>query len=397
MFMYHGIDTGMNQENGPDLKKVLFVVTKSNFGGAQRYVFDIATSLPKDRFEAVVVAGSAQGTSAAGELFTRLAHAGIRTIYLPEMQRDMSILDVRVFAALWRVMRRERPDAVHLNSSKAGGLGALAARLALVPRIIFTAHGWAFREARNPLSRLLIYKASLFTAFLCHRVICLSHYDMRAFSRLPFVGKKMVLVQSGIRGAGMALTREQARKELGGGWQNAIWIGSIGELTYNKNIRTALDALALARKSDDRLYYVVIGDGEQRDQLRRYAERKEIDRYVHFAGSIKDAARLMPAFDIFLLPSRKEGLPYVLLEAAHARIPVVASTVGGIPELIENGVSGALCEPSDTMGIADCLVELAADSALRERFSNALYERAVSDYSISRMIERTATLYLART
>lgn len=392
MFMYHGIDPDMNQESAPARKKVLYVVTKSNFGGAQRYVFDLATSLPKDAYEVVVAAGAAQGSREAGELLARLTHAGIRTVFVPQMQRDVSIIDFSVFRALLRLMKHEKPDVVHLNSSKAGAIGSLAARIARVPRIVFTVHGWAFREARNPLSRLLIYKVSLLTALFCHRVLCVTQFDMRVFAGFPLIGAKFVLVRNGVDLTQPFMSRDEAQKELGGA-RDGIWIGSIGELTYNKNIKTALDALVLARKSEPRLFYTVIGDGEQREQLARYAARKQLAQHVHFAGYKADAARLLPAFDIFLLPSRKEGMPYVLLEAARAQIAVVAASVGGIPELVESGVSGALCEPTDTMGIADSIVELATDSALRERFSRALAQKVEHEHSLPRMLSGTAAQY----
>lgn len=394
IWMYHGIDAGMNQETSAGRKKVLYIVTKSNFGGAQRYVCDLAISLPKDQYEVVVAAGPGQGSALAGDLFSRLSQAGIRTVFIPQMQRDVSIADWGTFSSLYRLIGAERPDVVHLNSSKAGGLGALAARLRGVPRILFTVHGWAFREARNPLSRLLIYKVSALTVLLCHAVICISEFDRSAFAHFPLLKNKLRLVRTGIRGGETALSRESARKQLAGtSHAQDIWVGSIGELTFNKNIRGALDALVLARHTDTRLYYTVIGSGEQAEKLAAYATRRGLGDSVHFAGQIPDAARLLSAFDILLLPSRKEGLPYVLLEAALARVPIVATDVGGISELIQNGKSGALCNDGDTMGMADSLVELAADTTLRERFANALQEKVATEYSLERMARETAALY----
>ncbi len=132
-------------------RKILLVVTKGNWGGAQRYVYDLATELPVDQFEPVVVAGAGHA------LPTRLAAAGIRTIALPKLERDINWRqEAATLAALVKIFWRERPSVVHLNSSKIGGLGALAARLALVPRIIFTAHGWPFHEARPGLNLRLV-------------------------------------------------------------------------------------------------------------------------------------------------------------------------------------------------------------------------------------------------
>ena len=143
-------------EHDEEKLKILFIITKSNFGGAQRYVYDIATHLPKDKFEATVALGG------SGVLKDKLEATGIRTIALPDLERDISVVkEWRAFVNIFKAIKETEPDIVHLNSSKAGALGALAARLynlflklskrdlQLGIKIIFTAHGWAFKEKRN--------------------------------------------------------------------------------------------------------------------------------------------------------------------------------------------------------------------------------------------------------
>src|SRR3989344_3575655 len=140
-------------------KKVLFLITKGNFGGAQRYVYDLATSLPKTKYEAVVACGPASAEASAGKggLAYALQEQGIRVIILDKLERDMKVSnDWQVLRSFIKLFKEERPDIIHLNSSKAGGLGALAGRLAKVPRIIFTAHGWAFNESRNSIEKRVI-------------------------------------------------------------------------------------------------------------------------------------------------------------------------------------------------------------------------------------------------
>ena len=131
-------------------KKILFVITKSNWGGAQRYVYDLATHLPKEEFEvAVAFGGTGEVGASAGLLEVRLREAGVRIIFLTTFARDIGILrEFSAFFELLRTIRAENPDVLHLNSSKAGGLGALSGRIAGLRRIIFTAHGFAPNELR---------------------------------------------------------------------------------------------------------------------------------------------------------------------------------------------------------------------------------------------------------
>ena len=157
-------------------KKCLLVITKSNWGGAQRYVYNLATALPREEYAvSVALGGTGVADSAPGELAQKLAAAKIPTHHVAAFARDVSATsDVRAFFELLALLRRERPDVVHLNSSKAGGVGALAARIAGVKKIIFTSHGLAWDEDRSPRAKKLIKLFSWCTFILCHRVIVIT-------------------------------------------------------------------------------------------------------------------------------------------------------------------------------------------------------------------------------
>src|SRR3989344_5707607 len=153
-------------------KKLLFLITKATWGGAQRYVFDLATHLPSDQFDVTVAYG--QG----GKLQKMLGEKNIETYHIAALGRDIALFsDIASFFQIFRLLRQARPDVLHVNSSKAAALGALAARLVGVRRIIFTAHGWPFKEARNVIAAALIYLVSWFTAFLSHTTIVVSKTD----------------------------------------------------------------------------------------------------------------------------------------------------------------------------------------------------------------------------
>jgi len=152
--------------------KILYLITKSNWGGAGRYVYDLTTSLPEDKFDVVVALGG------EGLLKQRLEEKGVRVITVKSLERNVSILkEFSALFELYSLFEKERPDVVHLNSSKAGGLGAFAARLSGIPRIVFTAHGWAFGEKRFLLHQWLIWMASLATQVFSHVTIAVSTYD----------------------------------------------------------------------------------------------------------------------------------------------------------------------------------------------------------------------------
>ncbi len=300
-------------------KKVLFVITKATAGGAQRYVYDLATSLP-DTFEPVVAYGE------RGRLAEKLQEAGVRTIEVPFLGRDVSILDdVRALFALLRIVRSERPALVHLHSSKAAALGALAARLTATPSIC-TVHGWPFKERRSSLARAAIRAASWATALLSTRTVVASRSDKKLADMMPLIGAKTSCIDTGMR-APVFLDRNEARRALDIP-DDAFAIGSIAELTPNKGIRYAIEATALLKKSGmSDIRYIVIGDGEERRALEELARERGVSDIVSFRGFVEHAASVLKAFDLYLLPSIKEGMPYVILEAVCAGLPVVATRV----------------------------------------------------------------------
>lgn len=376
-------------------KKILFVITKSNFGGAQRYVYEIATGLPKNDFEVVVAFGG------SGLLKEKLVGAHIDTLPIKSFDRDINIKkECRSVFELAHIIRSLRPDVVHLNSSKAGGTGALVARLMGVPNIIFTAHGWPFRESRNWLWKSVVWFFSYVTVILTHHTIVVSEHDVRNH-HMPFVTQKITHIGNAMTPIPF-LTRAEAQSFIIKKISfvpppDALWIGTIGEYTRNKNLLVSIEAVHRAREQYGlNLLYILIGiDGEERPRLEEYIRVHNLSTCVFLAGFIDDARNYLKAFDLFMLPSRKEGLPYAILEAGVAGLPCIASNVGGIPEIIDEGISGLLIDPQEVNSFVRALASLARSPAERSRYGRALQKKIMSEFNTTTMITQTVALYRA--
>lgn len=372
--------------------KVLFVITKSNFGGAQKYVFDLATGLPKDRFEVVVALGG------SGILIQKLHAEHIRVLPIFSLARDVNPWsDVVAFFELWGMFRGEKPDVVHLNSAKAGGVGALAARLAGVPKIIFTAHGWAFNEERPLWQKLIIKFFSWITILLSRETIAVSEAVKNNPKNWPFVEGKITVIKNGIKEPEFH-PRETARQRIFAKAnihipEDAFVVGTIAELHKSKGLTYAIEAVAKLIPQNPNLYYFIIGGGEEKERLDALVGLSGLQGRVFLLGFVEDAGRFLQAFDLFLLPSLTEALGLVLLEAGLAKLPVVASRVGGIPEVIEDGKTGLLVPSRDPEAIAKAIQTLIADRALTKRFGETLRERVLTDFSLSRVLKNTISLY----
>lgn len=380
-------------------KKILYVITKSNWGGAQRYVYDIVTNLPPKKFDVSVVFGG------EGELAIKLKEAGIRTIALKRLQRNIGIInDIASFFSLIKIFSKEKPDIIHLNSSKAGGLGGLAGRLAGVKKIIFTAHGWAFNEERDAISKFLILCASWLTVALSHKTIAVSDYDRGQAERMLFLKNKIVRIHNGIgkiKFVAKRTARENLLGERAGALRKALWIGTIAELHKNKGLSYAIKAIALLKakvrpspSGEGRTFaFVVIGEGEERVALETLIRETHLEHEVFLVSKRENAATFLHAFDIFILPSIKEGLPYVILEAGVAKLPVVGSAVGGIPETIQDMKSGILVKSKQEEEIALALKFLVVNKDKRSEFGNILKEKVLQDFSLFQMVQGTVKLY----
>lgn len=369
-------------------KKILCVITKSNFGGAQKYVYDLATSMPRDQFDVTVALGG------NGILKQKLDERGVRTVVIPSLERDAAPLkDLGVFFLLIRIFKKERPDIVHLNSSKIGGLGSFAARISGIPKIIFTVHGLPLNEPRFSRLRLIVAFLSWLSCIFSNSIIAVSSADFKIIKKWPGLGKKVCRISNGIKPFEL-LTRENARALLasrcGLKEKEGLWVGTIAELHANKGLIYLLKGFK-GIKNQSRL--LIVGSGEEEKKLKKYAQKERLGDRVSFVGFIDEAEKILPAFDIFVLPSLKEGLPYVILEAGFAGLPIVATTIGGIPEIIENQKNGILIPPKDRAALTRALSLLIQRKDLRDEYGREISKKIKEKFSFEDMFEKTAAFY----
>lgn len=372
--------------------KILYLITKSNFGGAQKYVYELAVEMKKQGFEVSVACGG------RGELVDKLNTAGITTYEVYGFQRDISIFkEVKAFLSLIKIIRQVRPDIIHLNSAKASLMGSFIARLFRIPNIVFTAHGWPFLEPRSKTWRILAWLGSYLTSLMSHQIINVSQFDYRQ-SRMVGIKNKSVIIPTAISEFPL-LDREEARQILVGETiteqhRSNLWLVSVAELNHNKNHLTAIDAVAEFNSTHaNKIYYTIIGSGELDQVLREQVNLKGLTDYIQFLNYVEEAPKYLLAFDVFLLPSKKEGLPYALLEAGLAGLPCIASRVGGIPEIISDRESGLLTDANNHMTIVTALDLLINHPDQRFLYSENLKQDIKTKFNFTKMVDETKNVY----
>ena len=368
------------------------MITKSNFGGAQRYVFDLAIGARDAGYEACVALGG------DGILAEKLRNAGIRTVAIGALGRDINpMLDLAALRELVNLFKNEAPDVVHLNSSKVGVLGSLAAWWTCVPKVLFTSHGWAFNDPRlSFFVRALAYPLHIATIFLCDAVIAVSQKTRAQIAWFPFTKRKIVVIRNGVETTGI-LERESACKEIcthiKTDAHDSFLIGALSELHPVKGLSYLIGAIKTVRVKHKDVVLVVFGEGGQREQLQKQIEDSNLEGAVILAGFHTNAPMLLRGFDLFVLPSLSEALGYAALEAGLAELPVVATAVGGTPEVIENNTTGTLVPPKNSAALAQAINTYYEDPGLRKAHAYALHKKVSEKFTLKEMLRNTLALY----
>ena len=360
---------------------------------------DLATALPSSDFDVLVAAGG------SGPLFEKLESSGIKTVKIKFLERDINLAkEVLSLVSLFKILKSERPDIVHLNSSKIGAVGAVTVWLHKLKnksnaKTIFTVHGWAFNEDRGFLPKIMIFLSQWLTSFLCDKVIVISKHDYRQALKMPLISQeKFSLIPLGINiPENSFLQKDRSRKLISkmiGGeiMKDDIVVGAISELTKNKGLDYLIGAVKNLKISRPDIKCVIIGDGEERESLRNRINSLDLENTVYLTGFLKNACSYLKSFDVFAMPSLKEGLPYVLLEAMSAGLPVAATSVGGVPDMIEHGKGGYLVGPKNQAAFAEALEKTLSVKNSRA-VKNTHSEKLRTKFSVGKMLSSTANLY----
>jgi len=364
------------------------------WGGAQKYVFDLATNLPKDKYSVTVLSGG------NGPLITRLVAAGIPVTTIPTLKRDVGFFaEIASAWAIFRAVRQLRPKIFHANGSKGATLGIVAAKLARPSvRTIWSTHGVPVMEDRPLWQRALILLSIYIARPFTSHVIAISARDEAVLREFHIASRRnttLIPIALDIKGLTF-LERDLARLRIAeriGANIEGLAIGAIAEYTKNKGLTYLLDALVALKTRGLAPTTVLIGWGDDEKKLRDLVAQNGLSSQAYLLPSTGKDAELLKAFDVFALTSVKEGLPYTLLEAGAASLAVVATRVGGVPDIVSNAHEGVLVEPKDVPAITDALERVLRDDALRQSLGVNLYTRVTSLFSLESEVRDTARCY----
>ena len=376
---------------GPHPRRVR-VLTLIDFmgtnGGAEGLALSVATRLDPARFESTLCVSRwplpGPPSAAAGAALEQLSASGVRLFGL----RRRGKVDVWVWARLVRYLRRERIDVLHAHKFGANVWGTLLGRLARVPVVLAHEHTWSFEG--KPLRRFLDREV---VARGADRFIAVSREDQRRMIEIEHIDPRRTLfIPNGVHSLPAPSGRD-VRAELGIRPGAAV-IGVVGVLRPQKAHHVLLRAAALLVESWPEVHVLIVGDGPERASLERLTAELGLQDTVRFLGSRTDVPDVLCALDIAVCCSDFEGSPLAVMEYMDAALPVVATEVGGLPDLIEPGVHGLLVPPSDPAALAEALATLLGDPHGARAMGERGRQRRRAEFDIDVLVRRLEHLYL---
>ena len=363
--------------------KVLHVLTKL-WGGAAGNTLFSASGMDPDRYEVWIVA------SPGGHLWEQAEKAGIRTVRIDHLSEVISPLeDLKALIQLVRLMRRERFAVVHTHMTKGGILGRLAARLAGVPVVVHTFHGFSFHEFMSPRRRTTYVRLERFVSRMAHRYVAVAPQVARE-------AVEMRLARPGtVRVIPSAIPLDEMPRASDGSIRSELGIppgvpivGTVGRIVPQKAPLDFVRMAALVARSGRDVRFVMVGDGSfEHDGLEAEArdEAHRLDVDIIFTGFRDDATRFTASFDVFVISSLYEGLGRSLTEALALGRPVVATAVNGVPDLVEHGSTGLLAAPGDPASQARAVEWLLDHPEEAQRMGEQGQARVLGTFDVSAM------------
>ena len=382
-------------DDGPERIRVMRIISRMNIGGPAVHVVLLNAGLDPQKYDCLLVTGS-EGVS-EGSLRDLAESRHLRLVVIPQLGREISPRsDFLTLLKLYRLMRRERPHIVHTHTAKAGFVGRIAARLAGVPVVLHTFHGHVFHGYFSPAKTRLVLLIERLGARLSTRIITISPRLREEIARYGVTRSEHIEVIP----LGFDLEAFASQPRATGDFRRSLdfpadakLIGAVGRLVPIKNIPLLLEAAALARQQNPAIRVVIVGDGELREELQTRADALGLAGAVVFAGWRRDLASVYGDLDAVVISSDNEGTPASLIEAMATGCPVIATRVGGVPDLIADGETGRLVPPGDREALAGALLALFQESELTADMAELARRRVLERHQATRLVADIDRLY----
>lgn len=381
----------------PKKIRIVNIITRMELGGPPILVLDILQHLDKERFESTIATGITIDRKYDMIGFAR--DKNIRVFAMPSLVRDIHPLkDIKTLIKLVIFLKKEKFDIVHCHTSKGGFIGRLAAKLAGAKIIIYSPHGDIFEGYFCKLATDFFILLEKFAARFTDKIINLTKIEIERFLEHG-IGTRHQLKQIyngiNIKYYERAMTSNLKKRDEFGLGKDDFVCATVGRLVPVKGHTYLIKAIQKVVKVIPEAKFLFVGDGELKPKLSEEIKSYDLQRNVFLLGARSDIATILGCINVFLLPSLNEGFGMVLIEAMAARKPVIATNVGGVPEVIINGTTGILVPPEDPEAFSSAIIKLYNNPEMSLEMGLAGYKRAKKLFNIETTVHELEELYEA--
>lgn len=366
--------------------KILLFIDEAKIGGGQQHLLWLAKYLDNSKFEVEVACEH------EGYLVDELKKINIKVHPI----RISNRFSISALIRTYRIIKKVSPEILHTHGGTAGFYGRLASAFGFHGAVIHTYHGIHYLNFEKSFLKKLFKLIDQFLLRYTDCTICVAESDYNDGLNAAIVKKeKAIVIHNGIDVTKFTnIDNKSDYKIKLKSDEDTLIIGSIGRLHHQKGYEYLINASKEILNKFPKVKFVLIGDGELRNDLEISAKKNGVYNSFVFLGNQTEIPKLLAQFDLFVLPSLWEGLPIVLLEAMSAKKPIVATDVNGTAELIENEVDGILVPPKDSDALTSALLRLLNDKRLSMKLAENGFNKVNKEYNLISMVNKTEALYL---
>ncbi len=374
------------------LINILHIITDLPIGGAQYNTIYTVEKLNYKKYNISLAC------NCKGEMLDKVKIVpNLNLIDVPFLTRDINLIkDFKAFLSIFRLIRRGKYHIVHTHSSKPGAIGTIAAWLNKTPVIIHTLHGFPFNEFMGRFTNKIYTLLEKFWFYFCDKIITVSQLNKEKAIKIKLATReKLINIYSGIDMDQFdKISSGDLKKELGLP-DNYKLIGSVGRLSHQKDPICFIKSIPLVLKKIKKIHFVLTGDGPLREILEKFIIQYKLSEHVSLIGNRDDIPNVLKSLDVFVLSSLYEGLGRSLTEAMYCKLPIVATEVEGVPELINHMKTGYLVQPRDHYEIAKGLLFCLRNNTHAKSMACNAHKLVKNKFHVLKMIDRIDSLYQA--
>ncbi len=370
------------------MPKIAHVQVLPKLSGAQKFSLEILKNMEGwERY--IICSGSELVSLQQKEAFiTAMKQSNIEIIWVKSLKRNIGLTDLVSLFEFYRIFKKHNFDIVHTNSTKPGVTARIVARLAGVKKIIHTVHGIAYYKGANILKRTIYYLLEIFALQFGHYNITVNDFYLKYYR--PFFWKKSFRIYNGVDFEFYSCKSNNFDAKKDSTNKRVLFVGRLDD---QKNPLIALKAFQLLANKHANVKFDIVGDGDLREQCKQFVERNNLQSKVFFHGWIDDPIEFYKSADIFYCPSIYEAFGFTFVEAAFNELPIVASNVEGIPEVVKNEAMGLLCLPNDFYGQFNALEKILFNDELNKSYGMYGKNYVISNFAFPKTFDSYMKFY----